>query len=234
MAINRIDAPATTPATFWPQVINQLAALVLDKEDNERIVGGFVKQGSLFNVGGILYVADADTAISGTEITSLAVKITPSGATASASYVSSLTGVTWNSAYKGWYDISGNLYVRDYVTAGNYLIPGMDTSILPTFETTSTTYVKAYEFKISKSGIYRTYFTMSGGSVYNRYGRIYKNGVAVGTERIATSVPLFNTEDLSFQKGDLIQVYAKVDSGGTTYIPLFRLCSSDEGGLLIL
>lgn len=124
MAINRITAPGVTPATFWPQVINQLAALVIDKEDNERISGGFVKQGSLFNVGGVMYIADADTAISGTRDTGIAIKITPAGATASASYASSISGVSWNGAYKGYYDVSGNLYIYNAV-AGDYIRDGM-------------------------------------------------------------------------------------------------------------
>jgi len=65
----------------------------------------------MFNVGGVVYVADADTAISGTD--SGVIKITPAGATASASYVSTFTGIAWNDAYRGYYDISGNFYFID-------------------------------------------------------------------------------------------------------------------------
>ncbi len=116
MAINRIAAPlATSPATFATPVVNQLASNILDHELPERIIGTNVVEGARFNIGGVEYVADADTAITGTA--SDYVKITPSGDTASAAYVADLTGVTWNPSYKGYYDTSGNLYVFDEVKA---------------------------------------------------------------------------------------------------------------------
>ena len=116
MAINRIVAPlATSPATFATPVVNQLASNILDHELPERIIGTNVVDGARFNIGGVEYVADADTAITGTA--SDYVKITPSGATASAAYVADLTGVTWNPSYKGYYDTTGNLYVFDELKA---------------------------------------------------------------------------------------------------------------------
>lgn len=116
MAINRISAPlATSPATFATPVVNQLASNILDLERAERISGSNVLEGARFNVGGVEYVADADTAITGTA--SKYVQITASGATASAAFVADLTGVTWNAEYKGYYDISGNLYVFDEMMA---------------------------------------------------------------------------------------------------------------------
>jgi hypothetical protein len=58
-----------------------------------------------------VYRADADEAITGTA--SKYVRITPAGASASAAYVSSLAGVSWNNQYNGYYDASGNLYIFD-------------------------------------------------------------------------------------------------------------------------
>jgi hypothetical protein len=111
MAINRVLAPnaSHTGPNNLSEIIAQLAALVNDKEQPARISGSYVLQGAFFNVGGVLYLADSNTAISGTA--SPYVKLTPSGATAAASFVADLTGVTWNVTYKGYYDGSGNLYV---------------------------------------------------------------------------------------------------------------------------
>jgi len=111
MSINKIDAPGATPATFWPQTINQLAALVIDKERPPRNSTTHILNGAMFNIGGVMFVADSDTLISGTD--SGLIKLTVSGSVASPSYVSSSTGVTWNGTYKGYYDISGNFYFID-------------------------------------------------------------------------------------------------------------------------
>jgi hypothetical protein len=111
MAINRVLAPngSHTGPNNLSEIIAQLAALVNDKEQPARISGSNVLAGAFFNIGGALYLADGNVAISGTA--SDYVKLTPSGATAAASFVANLTGVTWNATYKGYYDGSGNLYV---------------------------------------------------------------------------------------------------------------------------
>jgi hypothetical protein len=62
-------------------------------------------------IGGTLYLATTATAITGTP--SDFVKITPSGATAAAAYVTNLTGVTWNSVWNFYEDVSGNAYLFD-------------------------------------------------------------------------------------------------------------------------
>jgi hypothetical protein len=115
MAINRVDYPASTPAslTDWTDNISLHEASFLRTEESQRIdyANDNVFQGAVFQIGGSVYLADADTAITGTA--SDYVKITPSGATASAAYVADLTGVSWNAVYNGWYDGSGNLYVFD-------------------------------------------------------------------------------------------------------------------------
>ena len=58
------------------------------------------------------------------------------------------------------------------------------------------------------------------------YGRIYKNGAALGTERI-NNTTIYSTfsEDLEFASGDLIQLYAKVSSVSTAFISSFRVYS---------
>ena len=118
MAINKITAPGSTPATFWPAVLEFFEAYALGIENAFRVKStAHIAKGSFFAIGGSIYVADSDTAITGTS--SAYVKLTPSGTTASPSYVASLTGVTWSDTYNGYYDGSGNLYIFDEVVARN-------------------------------------------------------------------------------------------------------------------
>lgn len=112
-SIDRIAAPGSSPTSVadYSAIVAQLAAIVLDKEAPIRILGSSVLAGSFLSIGGVLYIVNGDAAISGTA--SDYVKITPSGASATASFVADLTGVTWNDAFKGYYDVSGNLYIFD-------------------------------------------------------------------------------------------------------------------------
>ena len=108
MAITKITAPGVTPSAFWPEVINQLAINVLNIEKTIKFIGGVIRQGSIFNIGGILFFADADTSITGSA--SDYVKLTVSGNVALASYVADFSGASWNGSYNGWYDADGNEY----------------------------------------------------------------------------------------------------------------------------
>ena len=77
--------------------------------------GDAIRKGTVLQIGGTVYYADSDTAISGSP--SDYVEITPSGATASAAYVADLTGVTWSDEYNGYYDGDGHLHLFDESTA---------------------------------------------------------------------------------------------------------------------
>lgn len=94
--------------------------------------------------------------------------------------------------------------------------------------TQSTTYVKLKELVCPAAGTYRVSFYMDeGGEVANKYayGRIYKNGVAFGTERsVYGNANNTFTEDLTFAKGDLIQLYAKSEvATNTTTVSTFNM-----------
>jgi hypothetical protein len=106
MAINRVQEPANPPTAIgdWTKIIAEMRAVALGIEMPLRVIGSNIVKGAVFQIGGTLYLADADTAISGSA--SNYVKITPSGdgSVCTASFVSSLTGVVWNSTYCGWYD----------------------------------------------------------------------------------------------------------------------------------
>ena len=116
MALVRVSDP-TDPAASdadWTALIAVVKTMALQLNGGALVVKNAsdeIEKGSVFIIGDTVYYADADTAISGTS--SAYVQITPSGATATAAFVASLAGVSWNSTYVGWYDGSGNLYVFD-------------------------------------------------------------------------------------------------------------------------
>lgn len=112
--------------------------------------------------------------------------------------------------------------------AGDYLM--INNSALKS--TGSTTYAKVKEIKVAKSGTYRVKFTLTanGGTGPQAYGRIYKNGAAVGTERTTTTSATYSEDISSISAGDLIQIYAKktVDTGSAE-ISDFKLCGLTPG-----
>ena len=119
MAINRVDFP-TTPNPVsgdWEKIVNIVTKSFQNVASPLQVNGLNIPQGATFQVGGVVYYADADTSITGTS--SDYVKLTPSGdgSTLSAAFVSSLTGVTWNKIYNGYYDTSQNLYIFDEIKA---------------------------------------------------------------------------------------------------------------------
>ena len=79
-------------------------------------------------------------------------------------------------------------------------------------------YTKYREIKIEKlnptpSTVRITFNIKTNNPTYPAYGRIYKNGGAVGTERInGTTSYIVYTEDISFTEGDLLQLYLKCGS----------------------
>ena len=90
-------------------------------------------------------------------------------------------------------------------------------------------WTKFKEIKIRFGGTIRTSFTMEAkttGEKSNK-GRIYKNGVAYGTEREITGemTPYAEytfTEDLAFEADDLIQVYLWMDTNNV-YLRIWNL-----------
>ncbi len=121
MALDRIDFP-TTPnpvAGDWAKIVSLVSKGFQNINSPLQVDGSNIPSGATFQVGGIIYYGTSDTSISGTS--SDYVKIEPnsgdSSATALASFVSSLSGVTWNKVYNGYYDGDGNLYIFDEVKA---------------------------------------------------------------------------------------------------------------------
>ena len=79
----------------------------------------------------------------------------------------------------------------------------------------STNYTKITEIRIAIAGAIRTKFHLRRyDTTGTAYGRLYKNGAAVGTARSNTSsAGVWYEEDLSgFAAGDLLQLYTKQSS----------------------
>ncbi len=120
MPIVRIPDPTALP-TIQNDYVRQnnliaIGFLQVNKPIWEDAANNIV-QGAVFQVGGTVYHCTAATAIGGGA--SNYIKLTPSGdgSTLAPTYVADLTGVTWNSAYNGYYDVSGNAYIFDELTA---------------------------------------------------------------------------------------------------------------------
>ena len=99
-------------------------------------------------------------------------------------------------------------------TAGNYFIIGSDSEKT----TTADSYTKVKEIVVTRTGTLRVSFALAsevGG--YNAYGRVYRNGVAVGTARNTTStIPQTYSEDISgWGPNDLCQIYAFTQNAGS-------------------
>ncbi len=80
----------------------------------------------------------------------------------------------------------------------------------------TTTYEKKKTFTMNADGAYRIKFWLAA-SGNTAYGRIYKNGVAFGTERSTTSASaVVFSEDLSFSDGDTCELWIKNSNAGST------------------
>jgi hypothetical protein len=89
-----------------------------------------------------------------------------------------------------------------------------------------TTYTKMKEDSMIAPGAYTISFDMKINGVDTAYGRIYINGVAVGTEQSTTSSSYVTfTENISVKTGDLVQIYSRASiTLRTVYIRNFRMC----------
>ena len=107
--------------------------------------------------------------------------------------------------------------------ASDNLKASLDTALLTI---NAPSYIKKKQFTINATGVFRVKFSLStnaseGASVY---GRIYKNGVAFGSERYTTSVAgVEYSEDLSFSKGDTCEIWTKYNDVYNSYVSNFRI-----------
>lgn len=120
----------------------------------------------------------------------------------------------------GFYDISydGTQFVlvssaaedTNTISAGSFVIGGSGIDELIN-GTTAVVYTRAGpRFYTPWSGVVSTSFQLrnSGGTGVSVYGRIYRNGSAVGTARVTTSSSFTTyTENLSVSAGDYLELY---------------------------
>jgi len=117
------------------------------------------------------------------------------------------------------------------VNAGTYIFAAADTEQGPTI---NGSYAVVKSIRIHADGIYRVSFDIKMYNTGTSYGKIYKNGVAYGTERSnATSTYVTFTEDLSFSAGDTVELWRYNSGGGGTYVRNFRLYAV-EGTEIVL
>ena len=112
-----------------------------------------------------------------------------------------------------WYQYNGTEWVPILFAKLAYPSETLRLSDDTEATTTSTTYVKLKEITLTDDGItaIRTKFDLRADADYqSAWGRIYKNDVAVGTERYKDRASWDTyTEDIVCIKGDKIQLYAK-------------------------
>ncbi len=128
-----------------------------------------------------------------------------------------------------WETVAHVFAAGDYLTAGPTKVAS----------STSASYTKLGEIKINGSGALRIKFVLqqiSGSASNDTFGRIYRNGSAVGTERAvaADAAMLEFSEDISgWSTGDLVQLYCKDANGNTLSCGDMRIyeLSPDPGGV---
>lgn len=117
MALVLIPGPDNAPSTAadWDKINKVLQTIGLDVNSPARISGRNILRGSVIFFAGAWYVATSDTAITGS--TTNYVRLTNNAGAITAAFVSSLSGVTFNKTWNGWYDSASRLYLFDEVAA---------------------------------------------------------------------------------------------------------------------
>lgn len=166
-------------------------------------------------INGTLPIANGGTGLTAVGPTGQALVSTGS-AWASASVVNSVNGQ------------SGAVTIAfpPVITAGNIFVYGR----VDGNQTTSSSYTNCWTVQVGAGGTYRVrfYLWMYKDQNYTQfvYGRIYKNNVAVGTERSFSYGVYGNsgtsgefTEDIAVSAGDLLQIYVRSSDGSATGQP---------------
>jgi hypothetical protein len=205
-----------------------------DAVSNEYIscVGGLprpvfgVVQASVANVSAkveILWYDSAKTQISASTVWSSAntpTTLTPLGASIAAPSTARWMKLKITGGVPATGTATGTIYFDGLINAGNAVVPvtvGNDyisvapSSVIGNTEasTNQVSAVELYNCRVMQDGSYRIAFNLRATGTYAAYGRIYKNGIALGTLRSNTSTSKVNyTEDFVLLAGDTIQIYA--------------------------
>lgn len=215
MPINKITAPlATSPSVFAAPVITFLQALVVGVNIADKNDDIYIKQGAMFCIGGSLFIADSDTSISGSLVTTTkSIKFTVSGDTASAEYSDSgESDLTWNGSYHGYYDSSDNYYLVGTFAEWNAVLTTASTSSSTSYTTPSST------LTVERSGTWG--ITIFSNSVL-AYFELYKNGSVIVSDQILNLSNSFTYSDsLSLTADDYFYFKMKVAAYTTATITM--------------
>lgn len=119
-------------------------------------------------------------------------------------------------------------------SVGDYLVASSDDDS----STTSASYAKVKEIVVARGGAFRVKFTLTStntGGSNHAYGKIYVNGVAVGTERHINfgSKAEFSEDVTGLKKADLIQIYAHQTTSVDAVVSNFRLYASEPWNFIV-
>jgi hypothetical protein len=102
----------------------------------------------------------------------------------------------------------------------------------------SSTPTKVREIQVDKSGsaTFRFNLIVTSSPGTTAYGRLYKNGVAIGTTRSTTDINYSNHDEvIDFLKGDLIQLYLWTNGGGAGSMSnIFEMYTENPPQMLII
>ncbi len=106
-------------------------------------------------------------------------------------------------------------------------------------KTNQPAYSKIKEIQIGQAGTYRIKFDLKSGGAYTAYGRVYKNGVAVGSiQTNGTSNYVTKSQDIAgWSIGDLCQLYYATYNAAVAdvYVKNFRIfCDYSRNGIVLL
>lgn len=124
--------------------------------------------------------------------------------------------------------------IQQYI-ASNDLLESADTEKNTATETTPK-WIKEIEIieRIIDESEFRIKFDLKGDNVNDAHAQIYKNDIAIGTQRTRSN-NTYNTysEDLSgFERGDKVQLYYWHDVGGSVWIRNFRIYGIQSLGIV--
>lgn len=121
---------------------------------------------------------------------------------------------------KGYHNGSGSVTAITQ-GVGDNVLSRSDTNV----QSSATAYTKVKEIKVLSNCTLRVKFDFVAPQLGSGLARIYKNGVAYGTEHSYNNNQAWitYTEDLSFAANDLVQIYIS-SNGYNASVMNFRLC----------
>jgi len=106
--------------------------------------------------------------------------------------------------------------------------PECDVTSIKTYESVATIRVT---YPVNPNSVLRVKFSLIGDGANFTYGKVYKNGTAVGVEKKTLGIVFADqSDDITFtdlNQNDIIQLYAKTDAGSSDgRVKEFRICGT--------